>query len=190
MTRTTMSGFGAQKHGFTRDSHIVATVASHALRTCFSQLCMWALQVVFLRSAVTTAADIGHLFEAGRGCAVRAVASRAVRGSQVLIVEKGMPMYALLIQIELISGNLVGSHQLLIGVTSRAQFRHVGGVYRRARVIGLQDIMTAVTVVASSYVRVSLGQPDPVDAFLILGILICRKIIRSHEGDIGVTACA
>ena len=81
---------------------------------------MRAFQVMVLRCGVATAADVGYLGEAGWGRPMSAVTRGAVRRSKILVVEQGMTMDTLLVEVELVGRNIVGSHQLLVGMTTGA----------------------------------------------------------------------
>jgi hypothetical protein len=47
--------------------------------------------------------------------------------------------------------------------------------------------MTPVAIEASSYVIITLGQLDPMNAFLIFGILVGRQVVLTHQGYFGMT---
>ena len=90
-------------------------------------------------------------------------------------------MDALLVQSKLIGGNIIGSHQSLIGMATGTRGRHVGRIDGRGRVVGFEYLMATMTIEASSHIRVSFGQADAMDALLVLGILIGRQLILAHK---------
>ena len=146
-----------------------------------------AFQVMVLRSAVAATADIGHLLKARRRSAVSTVACGAVRRPKILVVEQGMAVDTLLVEIELIGGNLVRSHQLLVGVTLGAHGGHVGRIDAGSRVIGPEDFVATVTIETGRYILIPFGQAQAVNTFSIFGILIGGQVELAHPGHIGMT---
>ena len=155
---------------------------SGTVRTLFKQL---------LIHGVARSTNVRHRTDSRRRGSVVAVACGAGRCGNISTFHRGC-VNALLVQLVLISGDLITLHVIRVCMAARASFGHVCGIHRCTGVSYRADVMDAVAVYAYGYLRISLLQALAVHAGEVFAHLVSAKarVELTHIVGIGVATAA
>lgn len=134
-------------------------------------------------------ADIFHIGNPGRGCAVVSMARTASGSTQIASLCHGFVMNAFAVIGQLRDRDTIRLHVLGVSMTVAAGRGDVKRIYRGANVAGGTDFMNAMTICADGDFCISGGELSPVHARAVLRELVGaqRGVVLAHVSRVGVT---
>lgn len=137
-------------------------------------------------------ADIFHIGNPGRGCAMISVTRTASGSTQIASFYHGFVMNAFAVVGELRDRDTIGLHGGGVSMTVAAGCGDVKRIYKGTNVAGRTDFMNAMTICADGDFCISGGELSPVHARAVLRELVGaqRGVVLAHVSRVGVTFAA